>query len=127
MPNQILPAPDLVGVAVGNDKEVVCNGGDGVVVVVGDDDAVVTGPFSDHGPDVLNVYRINLGEGLVQNVEGSIAVQHQIQFGQAGFAAGEFIDRRIVMPGELWEAIENFRGIIWGTKKKKRVNVKSRL
>ena len=31
MPYQALPAPDLVDVAVGNDKEVVGHGGDGVV------------------------------------------------------------------------------------------------
>ena len=106
MPYQILPTPDLVGVAVGNDKEVVCNGGDGVVVVVGDNDAVVIGAFSNHGFNVLDVHGVNLRKGLVQNVERSVAVQHQIEFGQPGFATGEFIDGRIVMSGELGEAVE---------------------
>jgi len=106
MPHQVLPAPDLVGVAVGNDKEVVCNGGDGVVVVVGDNDAVVIGAFSNHGFNVLDVHGVNLGEGLVEDVEGGVAVQDQIQFGQPCLAAGEFIDGRIVMPGELWESVD---------------------
>ena len=63
MPHQVLAAPDLVGVAIGNDKEVVGYGRDGVIVVIGDDDTVVLGPFPNHGLHILNVYRVNLGEG----------------------------------------------------------------
>ena len=106
MPHQILSAPDGMGIAVGNDKEVVGHGGDGLVVVVGDDDAVVLCPFTNHGFDVLNVHRVNLGERFIKDVEGRVAVQDQIQLGQAGFAAGEFVDGRIVMPGELRETVD---------------------
>ena len=74
MPYQILPTPDLVGVSIGNDKEIVGHGGNGVVVVIGDNDAVVIGAFSNHGFNVLDVHGVNLRKGLVQNVEGSIAV-----------------------------------------------------
>ena len=74
MPYQILPTPDLVGVSIGNDKEIVGHGGNGVVVVIGDNDAVVIGAFSNHGFNVHDVHGVNLRKGLVQNVEGSIAV-----------------------------------------------------
>ena len=80
------------GYSVGNDKEVVGHGGDGLVVVVGDDDAVVLCPFTNHGFDVLNVHRVNLGERFIKDVEGRVAVQDKIQLGQAGFAAGELVD-----------------------------------
>ena len=78
MSHQALSAKDLVGVAVGNDKEVVVHLGDGVVVVVGDDDAVVSCPFTNHGLHVFNIYWVNLGKGFVQDVERSVAMQHKI-------------------------------------------------
>ena len=78
MSHQALSAKDLVGVAVGNDKEVVGNSGDGVIVVISDDDTVVLDPFPDHGLHVFNIYWVNLGKGFVQDVERSVAMQHKI-------------------------------------------------
>lgn len=78
MPYQVLAATDLVGVAIGNDEEVVGHGGNGVVVVVGNDDAVVFGPLPDHGLHIFNTHRVNLRKRFIQDVEGRVAMQYQI-------------------------------------------------
>ena len=91
MPYQIFAATDGVGVAVGYDEEIVGHGGNGVVIVVGDDDAAVFGPLPYHGLHVFYVHRVNLCEGFVQDVKWGIAVQDQIEFGQTGFTTGELI------------------------------------
>lgn len=98
MPHQVLPASYSIGIAVGNDKKVVGNGGDGVVVVVGDDDAVVLNSFANHSLHVINVHRVNLCERLIQDVKRCVAMQYQVEFGQACLATGEFINGRIIMP-----------------------------
>ena len=87
MPHQVLLTSDGVGIAIGNDEEIISHRGDGVIVVVGNDNAVVLGSFSNHCLHVFNVHRVNLCERFIQDVERSIAVQYQVEFGQAGFAA----------------------------------------
>lgn len=76
------------------------------MTVVSDSNAVVFGPFPNHCFDILDVHRVNLGKWFVQDVEGSIAMQQKIQFGQPCLATGEFINGRIMMPGELGEAVD---------------------
>ena len=93
MPNQILPASDRVGITIGNDKKVVGHGGNGVVVMVRDDDAVVLAALPDQRFYLVDIHRINLRKRLVQNVERGIAQQHQVEFGQTSFAAGESLCR----------------------------------
>ena len=53
MPHQVLAALDGVGVAIGNDEEVVGNGGEGVVIMVRDDDPVVPAPLPDKRCSVI--------------------------------------------------------------------------
>ena len=105
MSHQVGAGVDGVGVAVGDDEEVVGDGGDGVVVVVGDDDAVVLSPLADKFLDGFDAYRINLRKGLVQYVEGGLAHQHKIQLRQAGFATGKLPGGGIVVPGVLGEEV----------------------
>ena len=73
MLDQIFPAPDRTGVTVGYHEKVIRNGGDGVVVMISDDYAVIPAPFPNQCLDFVNVYRINLRKRLVQNVERSVA------------------------------------------------------
>ena len=74
--------------------------------MVGDDYAVILAAFPNQCLDFINVHRINLSKRFVQDVERRIAQQYQIQLGQACFAAGELIDRRIVMAGKPRHSID---------------------
>lgn len=56
MPHKVLAGAHEVGVAVGNDKEVVGHGRDGLVVVVGNDDAVVPGPLPPQGHRAVPIF-----------------------------------------------------------------------
>ena len=106
MPDQIFPASYGTGVAVCNHEKIVGHRGNGVVVVVSDDDAVVLAAFTNQCLNFIDVHRVNLREWLVEDIERRIAQQHQVQLGQAGFAAREFIDGRIVMAGKPWHPID---------------------
>ena len=54
------------GIAVGDDEEVVGDGGDGGIIVVGDDDAVVRTALPDQFLYGLDALRIYLGKWLVE-------------------------------------------------------------
>ena len=56
MPHKVLAGAHEVDVAVGNDKEVVGHGRDGLVVVVGNDDAVVPGPLPPQGHRAVPIF-----------------------------------------------------------------------
>ena len=71
--DQIFPAPDRTGVTVGNHEKVIRHGGDGVIVMISDDYAVISAPFPNQSFDFVNVYRIYLRKRLVQDVERSVA------------------------------------------------------
>ena len=64
-------------IAIGNDKQVVGDAGDGFVVVVSDDNAVILGLFPNKLLDCFNVHGINLRERLVQDIERSFTQEHQ--------------------------------------------------
>ena len=73
MPDQIFPASYGAGVAIGYHEKVIRHGGDGVIVMVGDNDPVIPAPFPDQSLDFVNAYRIHLCKRLVQNVERCVA------------------------------------------------------
>ena len=66
------------GVAIGYHEKVIRNRGNGVVVMVRDDDAMVPAPFPDQSLDFVIVYRIYLRKRLVQNVKRRLAQQHKV-------------------------------------------------
>ena len=73
MPDQIFPASYGAGVAISYHEKVIRYRGNGAVVMVSDDYAVIPAPFPNQCLDFVNVYRIYLRKRLVQDVERSIA------------------------------------------------------
>ena len=106
MPNQVVPAMNRRCISVSDDKQIVRDTGDGVVIVVGHDDAVVPAPFPDKMLDGADADRVDLCKRLVQDIEPGFTEKHHVQFCQTGLSAGELPNVGIMEAGVLRKTVD---------------------
>lgn len=88
--NQVLPAFDREGVAVTYYIKVIRYFDDGIVQVVGNNDAFALFPLTDQFLHTFYIDRSYVGERLVENLEIRLAVQHKEHLRDSGLSSGEF-------------------------------------
>ena len=78
MPDQIFPASYGACVAIGYHEKVIRYRGNGAIVMVSDDYAMICAPFPNKRLDFIYIHGIHLRKRLVQEVERSVAQQHKV-------------------------------------------------
>jgi hypothetical protein len=73
VPDQIFPASYGAGVTVCNHEKGIRYRGNGAIVMVSDDYAMICAPFPNKRLDFIDIHGINLRKRLVQDVERSVA------------------------------------------------------
>ena len=90
VPHQVAAVPDLMDIAVGEQKDFVGDFEEGVVVVVGEDDAFGGLLTADESLYPFHRHRGEEGKRLVEDAERSRGAQHYPYPGEAHFSRGQF-------------------------------------